>query len=315
MKIKKEYIILILVMAALVIYISLRKDSRIRYEIPVVAEIAAEEISGINISADGKEIKIKKENDKWLIGPENFPADSNKIRKMINFLKKPVLVTVVSESKDYMRYGLDEKKRITVNVLSGEKGLRSVEIGNPANVQNHTFIRLGNDTTVYHAREELRDIFTTDLDNIRDKNVISFKIDEVEEVSFSGDDIKWTFTRKAVISDEDNKESRAFQWEGEYEVKVEHTRMVAILDEIAGIKCPGYIYDINAEVLDNPAYVIRVRDKDEHTLTVYPKKEDDYRAVSSDNPSPFYLYAWRIDNIREKFQEISGVKEAEKPDV
>jgi hypothetical protein len=99
MKIKKEYIILIIVIAALAIYISLRKDDRIQYEIPEVPEIASVDISGIIISGDDKEIRIIKEKDKWLINAEKFLADSYKIGKMVDFLKKPVLKTVVSDSK------------------------------------------------------------------------------------------------------------------------------------------------------------------------------------------------------------------------
>ncbi len=314
MKIKKEYLILILVIVALALYISFRKGNRIQYEIPAVPEIDAEEISGIVIDGDGKEIKIRKEKDKWFIGAENFLADKYKVGKMVDFLKKPVLMTVVSESKDYLRYGLDEKKQTKVKVLSGEKVLRIVDVGNPAGVQNYTFIRLGDDEKVYDAREDLRDIFVTEMDEIRDKGVISFKADEVESISFNGDGNDWTFTRKAQPQGEgNNKNGEPFQWESGDGIKAEHPKMVAILDEINDIKCAKYIYAEKPEGLDNPLYVIRVMDKTEHTLTVYAKKEDDYRAKSSDNTSPFYLYAWRIDNIKKKFEEISGVKAEKKP--
>ncbi len=314
MKIKKEYLVLILVIAALAIYISLRKENRINYEIPELPEIASEEISGIVIIGNDREIKIRKEDDKWLIGPENYPADKYKTGKMVDFLRKPVLMTVVSDSEDYLRYGLDEKKRITVKALSGEKEIRTVDVGNPAGVQNYTFIRLGGDMKVYHAREDLRDIFVTDVDEIRDKNVISFKADEVESISFSGDDREWTFTRKAQPQGEgDKKSGEPFQWESGDGVKALHTKMVSILDEINGIKCSRYVYDEKSEGPENPLYVIRVMDKTEHTLTVYAKKEDDYMAKSSDNGSPFYLYAWRINNIKKKFEEITGSNQKEKP--
>jgi Domain of unknown function (DUF4340) len=314
MKIKKEYLILILVIAALALYISFRKSNRIQYEIPEVPEISSESISGIVITGDGKELKIRKEKDKWLIGVENYPADQYKIGKMIDFLKKPVLMTVVSDSKDYLRYGLDDKKRITVKAIYGEKGLRTADIGNPAGVQNYTFIRIGDDPVVYHAREDLRDIFVTDMDEIRDKNVIAFNADEVEHISFTGDGKDWAFTRKMPPQgDADNKNGQAYQWESSTGIKVEHAKMVAILDEIIGIKCSKYIYDEKFEGEDSPLYVITVRDKTEHTLTVYAKKEEDYRVVSSDNPSSFYLYAWRIDNIKKKFEEILGVTNEKKP--
>ena len=54
------------------------------------------------------------------------------------------------------------------------------------------------------------------------------------------------------------------------------------------------------------------KDENEHILTVFPKKEDDYTAVSSDNPTPFNLYSWRIDNIIKKFDKMMGEEDKEK---
>ena len=182
MKLKKEYIILLLIIVVLVIYIALRKDSRIQYEIPEVAELAPEKISGIVIKGITSEILLAKENDKWLIGDDKYVADAYKVEKMIDFLKKPLLITVVSDSKDYIRYGLDEKNMITVKALSGENQQRLIEIGYQADVRNHTFIKLENDTRVFQAREDLRDIFSADIDDIRDKTVLSFNVEEVENI-------------------------------------------------------------------------------------------------------------------------------------
>ncbi len=169
---------------------------------------------------------------------------------------------------------------------------------------------------VYHAREDLRDIFVTEIDEIRIKNLYPLRPMRWRVSHLKRDGKDWTFTRKALPQGEGNKKNgEPFQWESADGIKAEHTKMIAILDEIADIKCSKYIYDAKPEEDNNPMYVIVVRDKNEHTLNVYPKKEDDYRAKSSDNPSQFYLYAWRIDKIRDKFREISGVNNGKKPDA
>ncbi|MGD9159523.1 MAG: DUF4340 domain-containing protein [Desulfobacteraceae bacterium] len=313
MKIKKEYLILFLIIAVLVLYITLRKGNRIQYEIPEVTELTPDSISGIIIQGNNSKTVLTKEDDKWLIGPDKYVADSYKIEKMINFLKKPVLMTVVSDSKDYMRYGLDDKNRIIVKALSGDTPKRMIEIGYHTDVRNYTFIKLEDDYRVYQAREDLRDIFSTDIDDIRDKTVLSFNVQEVENIYLTRDGKELAFNKKEMPS-EGEEGKTVIQWETGDGKKIEAALMHSLLDDILGIKCAEYIYDINEGQLGDPAYVIRIRDKNDHVLTVYPKLEEDFRAVSSDNPTPFSLYSWRIDNVIEKFDKMLGEgdkKEAE----
>jgi hypothetical protein len=94
-------------------------------------------------------------------------------------------MTVISDSKDYMRYGLDNENRIVVKALSDESPQRVVEIGYQADVRNCTFIKLENDNRVYQARGDLREVFSTDTDDIRDKSVLSFNIEETNSVYLS----------------------------------------------------------------------------------------------------------------------------------
>lgn len=308
MKLKKEYVILFLIIAALVLYISLRKDSRIQYEIPEITEVSPDSISGIVIGGSEGEILLTKKDNKWLLGADKYTADTYKVKKMISFLEKPVLMTVVSDSMDYMRYGLDDKNRITVKALSGESPERVVEIGYQADIQNSTFIKLKNDQRVYCAKDDLRDIFSIDIDDIRDKTVLSFDIDKVNSVRVSKDGKEFEFNKNEVSSGEEDKNT-AFQWEAGDGKIVDASLMNSILDDMLKIKCSEYIYNAEDNEPGNPVYVIRVNNGNEHVLTVFPKKEDDYRAESSDNPTPFSLYSWRIDNIIEKFDKMSGEEE------
>lgn len=305
MKIRKEYIILFLIIAVLVLYIALRKDSRIQYEIPDIAELSPESISGIVIKGNDTEIHLTEENGKWFIGADKYSADSSKMEKMIDFLEKPVLITVVSDSKDYMRYGLDDKNRITVKALSGENPERVVDLGYHTDVRNYTFVKLENDHRVYHARGDLRDVFSTDIDDIRDKTVLNFDSEEIKSVQLSRDGKSLVINKKAVSSGGEEDKNIEYRWETDDGKIAETPLMISLIDDISKIKCAEYLYDQKEDEPVNPLYLIKLKGKNEHILTVYPKKEDDYTAVSSDNPSPFNLYSWRIDNIIEKFDEIS----------
>ena len=315
MRLKKEYIVLFLVIAALVLYITLRKENRIQYDIPELAELSPDSITKIVINGDGKETALIKDKDQWLIGTDKYLADAYKIEKMINFLVKPVLITVVSDSKDYMRYGLDSKNRIIVKAFSGDKAQRSVDIGYQADIRDYTFLKLEDDYRVYHAKEDLRDIFSTDIDDIRDKTVLSFKVDEIDDVQLLKDGKESYFNRKKVPSDGEENKNETYQWETGDGKMIDDASMNSLLDDLLKIKCSNYLYDIKKDELGDPEYVIKVTGKNTHLITVFPKKEeDDYTCSSSDNPSIFKLYSWRIDNIIEKFNKMLGIAEKNESD-
>ncbi len=304
MKLKKEYIILFTVIAALVLYIALRKGNRIQYEIPEVSEIIGSDISGIVIEESGKKLALVRENDRWVIEPEKYTADSYKVEKMLDFLSAPELVTVVSDSKDYMRYGLDDKKKLSVKAVSEGSNARSVEIGYQTEIRDFTFLKLENGDRVFHARGDLRDIFTTDMNEIRDKTVISFESKDIGYIELIKDGKKLSLTRTGTEQIEGDTQP-SYEWKNAEGKTVDNAAAAAILNDILEIKCSEYIYD-NSEVQGDPMYVIKVTDEKEHSIKIFTQKENEYSAVSSDNPTPFKLYAWRIDNIIEKFDGISG---------
>ena len=104
MKIKKEYIILILIIVVLSVYLFMRKTDRTLYELPVLPEISKKEISKIEISKGETSIVLNKKDDQWYIGPQQYIANKNKIDSMLDVFEKLTLTVSVSESKNYVRY-------------------------------------------------------------------------------------------------------------------------------------------------------------------------------------------------------------------
>ena len=104
MKFKKEYIILLFIIIALVLYLVLRKQDNIHYELPDIKEIPRAEISKIEINSKNNQIVIQKSDKRWAIGKEEYPVDDDKIERVLAFIEKPDLVTMVSDSKNYTRY-------------------------------------------------------------------------------------------------------------------------------------------------------------------------------------------------------------------
>ena len=100
MKTKKEYIILAAIILVLALYLYFKEEQRTLYELPVLPEVPAKDISKIEIDkADGK-IILKKKGDAWIIDPQEYTADSDRIKGINSTLEKLNLTAMVSEAKN-----------------------------------------------------------------------------------------------------------------------------------------------------------------------------------------------------------------------
>ena len=114
MKIKKEFIILGIIIGGLLLYISQRSTDKITYQLPDIPAVAKKEITAIEVSKDETPIVLKKKDDKWYFDPQGYLADSNKVRGMLSGIEQLTLAALVSESKNYNLYDLDDQNKIQI---------------------------------------------------------------------------------------------------------------------------------------------------------------------------------------------------------
>jgi hypothetical protein len=119
MKIKKEYVVLFFVIAVLVYYISSKRSDRTHYELPEVRKIQKADISKISIRKKDSDVVLIREGDGWLVGPNRYLASDSGVEKIINGISGLKLTAMVSESKNYPLYELDEEHVIEVEAYRG----------------------------------------------------------------------------------------------------------------------------------------------------------------------------------------------------
>ena len=93
MRLKKEYIILVLIIVALSVYLVMRKSDRTQYELPDIPPLAAKEISKLQITRNKAVITITKKDEKWYIGPNEYPADAGKVKNMLSAIEAGEMLT------------------------------------------------------------------------------------------------------------------------------------------------------------------------------------------------------------------------------
>lgn len=306
MKIKKEFVILILIIIALSLYIVFRKSDKTHYELPTIEEIADNQISKIEILKGGKTLSVYKDGEEWKISPRGYLAADYVVDNMLEIIQNLKLTTLISESRDYDRYDLNNDKKITVRAWAGENLIREFDIGKVHEPSNQTFVKISGNTRVYHAKEEFRWKFDQTLDSLRDKSVMAFDRDRISEFTITRDGKSYGFTRvedtehEEVSSDEKKAEPETY-WQDSNGVVLEKDKVDGFLKILSELSCEKYIEGMEKADFQNPIISIQLTGEKEYTVIVYPKQDNEndefYPAISSENDYPFFLPEWAEEEI------------------
>lgn len=302
MKIKKEYIILLLVIIGLSVYLFMRSSDRTHYKLPELTGLDRSNITKIEISKEGDAIILKKKDNQWYLEPKGYLADTSKIDSMLAVFETLSLAALVSESKDYQRYDLHPAKRINAKAWQEDKLRRSLDIGKAAPSFRHTFVKLADDSRVYHANDNFRSKFEQSPDSLRDRGVLSFKAGDIQAVQITKDQASVDLVRNEVsiepaASQPQKPETTPpatakFEWQDSNGKKANDQNLNRLLTTLGSLKCTGYIDDRNKDSFTEPIYTVRLNGIQEHQLDIFAKFEknaEDYPATSTGSNYPFLL--------------------------
>lgn len=317
MKIKKEYFILAGVMLALILYLVLHRSNRSHYKLPDITKVSGKQISKLEVGKADKTIVLNKKDNTWHIGPKGYPADSSKVKNMLDVIEELTLTALVSESKNYVRYDLTHDKKITVKAWQGKTLSREFDIGKAATTYQHTFVRLATDPNVYHARGDLRRKLDQTVDELRDKAVLSFTEKDIREITLTKDKKSMILSQKQVSEQEGKKKDKPGKtskepetktvWQNAEGKKVDKERVKSLLSFLNRMECEAYINDAKKDDFKNPTCAVALKGDKEYSLSVFAKKDKDaktYPAISSENEYPFLLTESQVESIKSKIEDI-----------
>ena len=321
MKIKKEYFILAGVMVALILYLVLHRSNRTHYKLPDITKVSGKKISKLEVGKADKTLVLNKKDNTWYIDPKGYPADSDKVKNMLDVIEKLTLTALVSESKNYVRYDLTGDKKITVKAWHGKTLSREFDIGKAANTYQHTFVRLATDSNVYHARGDFRRKFDQTVDTLRNKTVLSYTQKDIREITLSHEKKSITLTQKQVSEQEDKKKDTqnttsekpetTIVWQDAEGKTVDKEWVNRLLSFLNPLECETYINDAKKDDLKDPIFSLTLKGDKEYWLSVFDKKDNDtktYPAISSENDYPFLLSESQVESIKSKIEDIMEIK-------
>lgn len=312
MRMKKEYIGLAVVIVALCLVLILKKGDRTHYRLPELAPVSAKQITKLIVAGADSALTIERQGDLWRIAPYGFPADTSQVNRMINAVAGFTITELVSEAGNYVPYELDEGKRIAVEAFEGDRSLLKFSIGKPAPTYSHTFVLLENDPRIYQARENLRSELGKDMEQLRDKVVLTVPKDGIDGVTLVSKGDSLTLQQVSGGSGavppapaDTGIVAPGPLWLTADGKAVDERAIEGILDRLVSLRCDGFIKGRVKGDFKDPVFTIRVDGAESAFLSVYDKGEDaKYPAVSSESEYPFYLGEWTIKQIMKKPDEL-----------
>jgi len=310
MKVKKEYIILALVIIALSAYLVMRTSDRTQYQLPDVAPVAGNDISKLQITRDKTIVELIKKDDQWYIAPQEFPADMGKVEGMLDALENLTLTVLVSESKNYSLYDLGEDKRINVKAWQEQTLMRDVDLGKTASSFRHTFVKTAGDERVFHARGNFRNDFDLSVDDLRDTLILTLNPADIQQFEVTKDQQPLTLnkTQAPVVVDgtqsakpaETAPEAVKPSWQAADGRPVDEAVVQQVLNTVSNLRCEKFLNDRSKDEFTSPLFTLRVKGAQEHSLSIFAKAAEtdtDYPAVSSGSQYPFLLAGSQVDRI------------------
>ncbi len=343
---KKEYLMLAVIIAVLCAYLVLHKENKTNYTTPDVPAVKINDIKKIKLIKGKKEVSIEKEDDNWLVTEKKYPADKTKVNAMLNVIAKLSLSDLISKSRDLARYKLDPEHRIKI-IAENDSGsvIRKFCIGKTAPTFRHTFVTMDDNKDVYYANGNFRSDFDHDINGFRDKTVLSFKKNLIQQIKIEkGKHKKEFFIEKAAapenkISDvksaknsdktgsslktKNTKSMTDQKWESKDNSYFNVSDIKDLMSELADLKCSSYTAFDSKDAYKSkaPLFVIHLKLKGEKVIgnkknvviSIYSKnKNGDYPGICSENRYPFILGSYEGKNILSKVNALLGIKKAEK---
>jgi hypothetical protein len=310
MKTKLEIVVLAAIVVAIGLYLALREGDRTHYSLPTLPSVGADKISKIQIEGPQGSLTLEKRDTRWRIVPEDYPADPEKVDRVLEAVGDLTLTALVSETESYGRYELDDARKVSLRAWDGDRLVREVDIGKAAGTFQHTHVKLPGDPNVYHARGDFRMTVDKPMADFRDPSVMTFDAGAATSVQIQTAGGELRFDAKAETPEgreaggdaESGEETPpAKVWSAPDGPAADAESLEAIVDFMAGLKADGFLEADPGKDGEEPAYRITVTAGEKtHTLSVYDAGEEagSFPATASDSPYPFELSRFDGDDLR-----------------
>ena len=311
---KKEYLILILLILLFSAYLFLHKENRDHYTLPEISAIDPSQLTDLVLEKKDGAIRFTRKDNQWVLTDKEYPADAASVQSMLDALKTFKLSALVSEKQDVKRYELDDENRIIVKALKGEESVFEFTLGKTAPTRNHTFVMVQNDKNIYHANGNLKPDFDKTVQDFRDKKVLEFKEASLKRIMVeTGGKSKTLISREAATEEEEapDKENPSVTWVSEDGTPIDHEGLANLLSTLSSLQCQQYLETPDKTGLEKskPLGRIVLETETRLELTLFKgDQEEQINGISSMNGYAFELSRFNGKEILSHMEQLLGIK-------
>lgn len=302
----RKTLILLGVMAGLVLAIVLAKTVRFSH-VPKLDSIDGWVDEIVIKNKTNAEVKLYKKNDKWVIGPEAYPAEELGVLPLIQKIREVKFSEFVTSTTFFERFDLTDDTAIRVKASVKGKLVRDILIGKKGGSGDQSFVRLPDKKEVYLAGDALFDAYNKSVDTLRNKNLITNTVDQIDQVTIAYKGQSFTLKRQkadpnttAAKSDDTTKTDPAEPakdiWvvDGKTPVDLDQQRVTDLLGEFASVTATDFPDEKSIKpLISKQLGEVSVKGKNGETvMKIYDKesKENGGAYVCFSSVNPYYAH-------------------------
>ena len=313
---KKEYLILIVLILLFSAYLFLHKENKDNYALPEIKKIDASQVTSLILEKKEGVIKFTRKDKQWFLTDKEYPADQALVDSMLDTLRTLKLSALVSEKQDLKRYELNDENRILVKAMKEEDSVFEFVVGKTAPTQNHSFVMIKNDKNIYQANGNLKSNFDRMVEDFRDKKVMEFKEASLKKVTLEKDGKSRTLIPQEVKKETEKDKGKTMAiWTSEDGASVDNQAVSTLLSTLTFLKCQKYLDSLTKAELEKTAPLCKITFENEGSLELIlfqGDNEDKINGISSMNGYAFELSRFNGREINSTIDKLLGIQRTEK---
>jgi len=312
---KKEYILLGVAIIGLGVLLFYQKKGRINYKLPELS-VLEETADRLVLEKDSQLIELRLADGKWVIGAQQYRANTARVEKMIAEIKGLKLTALISERGNYQLYELTPEKKLKVMLFSADQLLRELQIGKNSASLQQTYVMIKDDPKVYQVLGNLKSNFFTTVAELRDKKVLEIAREKLagletivlqQQVDGNNQILSMIKIKSEPVGGLKTDQVPVAGWQQESGLPVAAAAVAELLKNLSDLQCESFIEDRQGAAFSDPFYRIVVRGAGEEiSLDLLVPEDGRYPALSSQSSDPFWLPGWRAEKIVKEFTVYTG---------
>ncbi|MCF8109443.1 MAG: DUF4340 domain-containing protein [Desulfohalobiaceae bacterium] len=311
MKLKKEYLIIVLVIIGLSVYIYSRTSERINYELPQIAPIETDRVTRIRIAKQDEVIDLARDKGRWVVGQRGYPARAGSIEDLLTALDRFRVTDLVSRSRNYSRYSLDREAATGLKAWAGQELVRSFLVGKQASTYRNSYVRLANDPNIYLSRSNWKQTLNREPDDFQDKVVLDFDEKRLRKIVLQGPKGSLTLKRgqnESLPKEKDGAQLETALWRTASGQEIDQSSLNKLLQSMAGLTCSRYLEGRDKQDFKSPDYRLVLDCGQEDVFSLYLGEKQgnaaQYHGISEENGFPFALSEQKGKEIVEALDKL-----------